>query len=103
MPEEYVQPQLPASRSGGSVHIWQVTLVLGMALRVLLATISIGSNDAVAFRRIADEVRSDGVLPAYRHDPALNHPPAVGLWAAATLQLAKSIASADDAGDLLVF
>jgi hypothetical protein len=57
----------------------------GVAVRVLLWWLSIGSNDAVIWSWHAQHVAADGLAHTYRTYqafPQFNHPPLMGLWAA---------------------
>ena len=80
----------PASSRGfrGVALLWGV--VVALLVRVALAAASIGTNDALTFAEFAKEVRMVGVVETYRLDPYFNHPPLVGLWAAAVLGLLKA-------------
>lgn len=62
-------------------------IVVGTLVRLMLAAISIGSNDAVNWYRFAVETRVQGIIPAYASDSDLNHPLLPMVWA----QLAAAI------------
>lgn len=62
-------------------------LAAGLLIRLALAAVSIGTNDALTFGEFGKEVRLFGVLGTYRVDPWFNHPPLVGCWAAVVLKL----------------
>jgi Dolichyl-phosphate-mannose-protein mannosyltransferase len=59
----------------------------GMALRLLLACISDGSNDVAAFREYGTRVAAGGILYAYRTSFLLNHPPMMAWWAWIALEI----------------
>lgn len=61
---------------------------VALAVRVALAATTIGSNDIVFWRRFGDLVSTHGVLQAYALDSWFNHPPLMGLLAAALFRLA---------------
>lgn len=73
------------------VRICAVLIGLAIAVRVLIAAFSIGTNDAVAFAHFADEITTEGLTYTYQLDPRFNHPPLVGLWAAWTWRLAIAL------------
>jgi hypothetical protein len=60
-------------------------IIAAILLRLVLAWISIGTNDARNWRRIATEVSEQGFLQAYRNDSEINHPPLAVLYARMTL------------------
>jgi hypothetical protein len=69
-------------------HLWIVGLslgVLGLLSRLLIAWISIGSDDAHGWHYHSAIVREHGVRFAYENSAAVwkfNHPPLMGYWAA---------------------
>jgi hypothetical protein len=63
---------------GSVVGFW---ITLGIVLRLALASISIGTNDATTFYRFTSEIRESGLLKTYSADPDFNHPPLPALWA----------------------
>jgi glycosyl transferase family 87 len=67
---------------------WLVLITVGVALRIVLAVISIGTNDAAAWLRFGDEINQHGLLNTYKTDPDFNHPPIPGYWAAFCAKLA---------------
>lgn len=69
--------------------LWGIVL-LAILVRLALAAVSIGTNDALTFTEFGKEVRMAGVVETYRLDPYYNHPPLVGLWAAIVLRLLRA-------------
>jgi hypothetical protein len=77
-------PTLPmhASATSRDARRWIVgAMVLALALRVSLAAMSIGTNDARTWQMFGDLVSRVGVVEAYRAERELNHPPLPVLWA----------------------
>jgi hypothetical protein len=68
---------------------WLVWVGLAVLVRLLIAAMSIGSNDALLFHTFAGEIRHFGLIETYRIDGLLNHSPLVGLWAALASWLAE--------------
>ena len=68
-------------------------IIIGAAilLRLALAAMSIGTNDAVTFFGFAEEIARIGVIETYRTHLLFNHPPAIGIWAAAALRIARGL------------
>jgi len=64
-----------------------ILIALGLLTRVALAACSVGTNDAVTFLRLGKEVHQWGLLPTYRQDVELNHPPIPSYWAAEVYRL----------------
>lgn len=60
-----------------------LAIALGMAVRITLSAVSIGSNDAGTFLAFAEQIRRIGLLRIYAVNPLFNHPPLPALWAAA--------------------
>ena len=56
-------------------------MIVAAIIRLLLAAVSLGSNDAVIWKLIADAVSQNGMIPTYRESTAMNHPPLMVLWA----------------------
>ena len=69
-------------------RLWIGLIVFGIALRIGLALISIGTNDAAAWLRFGDEINREGLLKTYKIDSDFNHPPIPGYWAALCVRLA---------------
>ena len=82
---------------------WIAVIGLGLGLRVLIAAISWGSNDAVIFWNFAHHISNRGLLTAYRENADFNHPPITGYWATASLRTVMAIndANAKRASDTL--
>lgn len=60
--------------------VW-VIIAVGTLIRLALASISRGSDDAILWEGFAKLVRDNGLLNAYRMESMLNHPPLPVLWA----------------------
>lgn len=76
---------------------WSVWLIaLGVALRVGVALLSIGANDAGSWWRFGRQVHALGVLQTYQRDSMLNHPPLMATWAG----IIVGILEGDRAGQL---
>lgn len=58
-----------------------VAIVGGFLLRIVIASISQGSNDADTWEKFGHLVAENGLLNAYRLNDSLNHPPLPVLWA----------------------
>lgn len=59
----------------------QHVLIAAVLIRVLVAAVSYGTNDAVLWREYAYLVNRFGLLHAWNYDPFLNHPPLPLGWA----------------------
>jgi hypothetical protein len=71
---------------------WQLlalAVAVGAAVRVGIATQSIGSNDADIWRLFAFYIVEHGVVQTYRDSPIFNHPPLMGLLSALSLEVAQ--------------
>lgn len=55
-------------------------IVAGAALRLGLSAISLGTNDAVIWQKIASQIDTLGLIGAYRSQPLINHPPGPMIW-----------------------
>jgi len=64
-------------------------IVLGVLLRVVLVSVSVGSNDMTTWTEFADGIRANGIWNLYRDDLRFNHPPLMG-WMAAGLRAVAS-------------
>lgn len=68
-----------------------MALVLAaFALRFVLAWYSIGTNDAVNWRKQAESIQQHGLFDAYVRYRLLNHPPLSPLWWTAALRIAHA-------------
>jgi len=86
------QPALVgAGTAARAVKICAVLIGLAIVVRLAIAALSMGTNDAVAFTYFAGEVTVDGVTSTYQIDPRFNHPPLVGLWAGWVLRLVRAL------------
>jgi hypothetical protein len=54
---------------------------LGILVRLGIAAVSYGTNDAAAWITFAGQIHDRGLLNTYRTDVEFNHPPIAGLWA----------------------
>ena len=83
------QSPAPEPSSGrGRQKLWLAMIVLGVVLRLIVAAVSIGSNDAASWLRFGDEINQNGLFHTYFTDPDFNHPPIPGYWAAICAKLA---------------
>ena len=87
--------KIPLTRAEAIPHprpwrdrLWLSLILLGVILRIALAGVSIGTNDAAAWLRFGDEINQQGLLKTYVTDPDFNHPPIPGYWAAMCAKLA---------------
>ena len=64
----------------GNAPFWCALIAAAVMLRVGIAAISTGTNDARLFLTFASEIRQFGILGTYGMDGLLNHPPAVVAW-----------------------
>ncbi|MFC1642282.1 hypothetical protein ACFL5O_06290 [Myxococcota bacterium] len=63
----------------------------GVALRVALAVMSIGSNDAVAWHGFATYLSEHSLTATYRHLPLFNHPPLMAAMAVAAREVSDAL------------
>ncbi len=71
----------PLAVAGDQAPGWLTFLVvLGLAIRFLLAAVTWGSNDANTFNQFGFFITRDGLMNTYRYDSYLNHPPLPALW-----------------------
>jgi hypothetical protein len=63
-----------------------IVACLGILVRLGIAAISWGTNDAAAWITFGGEIHDRGLLNTYRTDVEFNHPPIPGLWAAIARQ-----------------
>jgi hypothetical protein len=87
-----ISPLLPATLgaiSPPAPRRWIIAAcILAALLRMTLASVSIGTNDARTWEIFGQQVAQVGVLDAYRNEPDLNHPPLPVLWALLCAMLA---------------
>ncbi|HEV2687495.1 MAG TPA: glycosyltransferase family 87 protein [Bryobacteraceae bacterium] len=69
------------------MRAWATIAILGVTVRLALAAVSLGTNDAATFVRFAETIHEKGLLETYRTDPELNHPPIPAYWASIARQL----------------
>lgn len=58
----------------------------GCGIRLLISALSIGTNDAITWKAIAESVAQVGFFETYK-SPAMNHPPIPVLWSCLALAL----------------
>jgi hypothetical protein len=68
---------------------WGTLIGLALLVRVGIAAVSIGSNDARLFFTFAAEIRRFGIVQMYGLEGLFNHPPLVGAWIEAAGWLAS--------------
>ncbi|MCS7034633.1 MAG: hypothetical protein NZ561_11680, partial [Phycisphaerae bacterium] len=74
----------------GTGRGWGAAVVIvgvGLAIRLGLAAVTLGTNDVTTWRRFGFEVLHYGLAAAYQIDPELVHPPAPTLWATGAVLL----------------
>ena len=76
-------------------RVWFALIVAALLVRVLIAIVSVGTNDARLFWLFASEIRQFGIVPTYGIDGLFNHPPLVAAW----IQLAASVAGSSQPSD----
>jgi hypothetical protein len=62
-------------------------ILLGLGLRVALAAVCWGTNDANTFGQFGFYITRDGLIPTYIGDAWLNHPPIPSYWSEAAWRL----------------
>jgi hypothetical protein len=82
----YASPEPARALSGQAIV---ALLVLGFVVRLALAAVSWGSNDAIYFYAFGNEINAVGLLHTYVQNPDYNHPPIPGLWAAAARRVTE--------------
>lgn len=55
-------------------------IIVGVILRIALAGISQGTNDAATWERFGNQIANHGLLKAYELETEMNHPPLPLLW-----------------------
>lgn len=65
------------------VLVWSI--IAGTLLRLGIAAISFGANDAVLWQQFGASVAEVGLLESYRTQPLLNHPPLMVIWSRVAL------------------
>jgi hypothetical protein len=85
-------PPPEASRGRG----WLLALIAGgILMRIILAAISWGANDANLFGEFGFFITRDGLMATYRGDPLLNHPPIPAYWCEIAWRLTVHFVSED--------
>lgn len=79
----------PSSGAGRLTLILPGLLVAGVAARLALMLLSIGSNDAVTWLGYAQAIYDSGLAALYQDEPLFNHPPLMGWLAAIELRLSE--------------
>lgn len=95
---------LPIMASDGLIASWSerrerksklrvcaVFIAIALLVRVAIAAVSIGTNDARLFWTFASEIREFGLISVYGLDGLFNHPPLVGLWINCAAMIARRI------------
>lgn len=59
-----------------------LAVALGLFARLLLAWLTLGTNDAMIWAEFAGAINRTGLPAVYRTDPFMNHPPLPAYWAA---------------------
>jgi hypothetical protein len=87
-----LQPELSHTDSNCDGRWFTFTFYLiaaSFAVRLAIASVSLGSNDAFLFVGFATEIRLSGLLGVYRMDSMFNHPPVIALWIQCAAYLAN--------------
>src|SRR5262245_50235838 len=80
----------PLSNAAAMRALW-VAAWTGVAARVVLVFLSTGSNDIVLWQRYGQSIAESGLAALYRQEILFNHPPLMGLWAAAVTRIAPAL------------
>lgn len=76
---------------------WLIALIVGgLLLRIALAAVSWGANDANLFGEFGFFITRDGLMATYRGDKLLNHPPIPAYWCAIAWRLTVHFVSDGD-------
>lgn len=86
-------------------------VLLGLAIRLVIASSTLGTNDTLTWQRFGRVICAEGLVASYVAENDLNHPPLTALWAALsfklagedTLRFALLMRLPAIAGDLLAF
>jgi uncharacterized membrane protein YuzA (DUF378 family) len=65
-----------------SRRFWFAVVLGGVAARLWLWWVSMGSNDVVSWYEYAESIAANGLVETYRNIQLFNHPPLMGLYAA---------------------
>ena len=84
------------SRSSAWRRFLLTFILLGLALRFVLAAICWGTNDANTFGQFGFYITRDGLIETYLHDTWLNHPPIPSYWCAAAWRLTMPLKTVYD-------
>ncbi len=87
--QDIAKPLNPEEQTDRMVRALIVATIAGLVFRLVLSAMSIGSYDALLWRDFAQHIRAHGLLETYRTQPAFNHPPLPGLWAAMSLAVGQ--------------
>jgi hypothetical protein len=71
-------------------RVWFALILAAVLVRVVIAIVSTGTNDARLFWLFASEIRQFGIVPTYGVDGLFNHPPLVAAWIKFAASLARS-------------
>lgn len=69
---------------------FKALVAFGIIARLAVMGVSYGSNDMATWARFASSIRTDGLWQLYEADPLFNHPPLMGILAAALHALADA-------------
>lgn len=62
-----------------AAHVWTAAL-LATAIKLMLATQTLGTNDVVFFRHYGTQIGERGLIALYQSLPLFNHTPMIGLF-----------------------
>ena len=89
------QPPGPSQLRGAAARRWTGVLVflaaLGLLLRVVISSFTIGSNDAAHWLSFARHLTEHGLAATYREVALFNHPPLMAGLSVASLGLAGAL------------
>jgi hypothetical protein len=74
-------------------------ILLGLGLRIALAAVCWGTNDANTFGQFGFYIARDGLIPTYIGDLWLNHPPIPAYWSEAAWRLTERPTPGYDPGN----
>lgn len=74
-----VSPNSPGLSVAASRRYWLGLGLLGLVARLILASVSTGTNDVRTWCRFGRALSEDGFINLYNSDPLFNHPPLAGL------------------------
>lgn len=83
-----IDARAPEIRFGNERAVWWITIasiIGGTLIRIILAGISDGTNDALIWHYIATLISEKGLIGAYQSFQGLNHPPLAAIWSVIAL------------------